>query len=121
MKTARVPLTSALLLLIAVLAWGGGALHGQEVQPRPTTKLDPALLDTYVGQYQLAPKVLLTLRREGQHLMAQVTGQPWIVVYAENDTRFFWKVVPARYTVQKGKDGKVEGLLFEQGKIKIQA
>jgi enterochelin esterase family protein len=121
MKTARVPRIPALLLLSAVLAWDGGALHGQEVQPRPTTKLDPALLDTYVGQYQLAPKVLLTLRREGQHLMAQVTGQPWIVVYAENDTRFFWKVVPARFTVQKGKDGKVEGLLFEQGKIKIQA
>jgi enterochelin esterase family protein len=121
MKTARVPRIPALLLLSAVLAWGGGALHGQEVQPRPTTKLHPGLLDTYVGQYELAPKVLLTLRREGHHLMAQVTGQPWIVVYAESDTRFFWKVVPARFTVQRGKDGKVEGLLFEQGKIKFQA
>src|SRR5262249_21511795 len=121
MRTARVPLIPALLLLSAVLAVGGGALHGQEVQPRPTTKLDPGLLDTYVGQYELAPKVLLTLRREGQHLMAQVTGQPWIVVYAENETRFFWKVVPAQFTIQKGKDGKVEGLLFEQGTIKLQA
>jgi enterochelin esterase family protein len=121
MKTARVPRIPALLLLSAVLAWSGGALHGQEVQPRPTTKLDPGLLDTYVGQYELAPKLLLTLRREGQHLMAQVTGQPWIVVYAENETRFFWKVVPAQFTVQRGKDGKVEGLLFEQGKIKFQA
>jgi enterochelin esterase family protein len=64
---------------------------------------------------------LLTLRREGRHLMARVTGQPWIVVYAENETRFFWKVVPAQFTVQRGKDGKVEGLLFEQGKIKFQA
>ena len=53
-----------------------------------------------------------TLRREGHHL-AQITGQPWIVVYAENDTRFFWKVVPAQFTIQKGKDGKVEGLLFD--------
>jgi enterochelin esterase family protein len=121
MKTARVPLMSALLPLSAVLAWGGGALHGQEVQPRATTMLDPAILDTYVGQYELAPKLLLTLRREGQHLMAQITGQPWIVVYAENETRFFWKVVPAQFTVQKGKDGKVEGLLFEQGKFKFQA
>ena len=121
MKTAHVPLIPTLLLLSAVLACGDGALHGQEVQPRPATKLDPKLLDTYVGQYELAPKLLLTLRREGQHLMAQITGQPWIVVYAENDTRFFWKVVPAQFTVQRGKDGKVEGLLFEQGKIKLQA
>src|SRR5262249_26401618 len=27
---------------------GDVALHGQEVKPRPTTKLDPALLDAYV-------------------------------------------------------------------------
>jgi enterochelin esterase family protein len=121
MKTAHVPLIPALLLLGAVLALGDGALQGQEAQPRPTTKVDPRLLDTYVGQYELAPKLLLTLRREGQHLMAQITGQPWIVVYAENDTRFFWKVVPAQFTIQKDKDGKVEGLLFEQGKIKFQA
>ena len=84
MKTAHVPLIPALLLLSTLLPWGDGALHGQEVQPRQTTKLDPGLIDTYVGQYELAPKVLLTLRREGHHLMAQVTGQPWFVVYVEN-------------------------------------
>jgi hypothetical protein len=121
MKTANGPLIPALLLLSVLLAWGDSALSGQEVQPRPTTKLDPKLLDTYVGQYEIAHEVLLTLRREGQHLMAQVTGQPWIVVYAENDTRFFWKVVPAQFTIQKDKDGKVEGLLFEQGNTRLQA
>jgi enterochelin esterase family protein len=121
MKTARAPRIPALLLLCTALAWDGGALHGQAAQPRPIAKVDPALLDTYVGQYELAPKLLLTLRREGHYLMAQVTGQPWIVVYAENDTRFFWKVVPAQFTVQKDKDGKVEGVLFEQGKFKFQA
>ena len=46
MKTARVPRIPTLVLLSAVLAWGDCALHGQEVQPRPTTKLDPGLLDT---------------------------------------------------------------------------
>lgn len=51
MKTAHVPLIPAFLLLSAALAWGG-ALHGQEVQPRQAIKVDPKLLDTYVGQYQ---------------------------------------------------------------------
>jgi enterochelin esterase family protein len=121
MKTVHISPIPGLLLLGAVLAWGNGALYGQEVHPRQTTKVDPRLLDTYVGQYELAPKLLLTLRRETHHLMAQITGQPWIVVYAENDTRFFWKVVPAQFTIQKDKDGKVEGLLFEQGKVKLHA
>jgi enterochelin esterase family protein len=110
----------ALVLLSAVLAWGG-TLHGQKVQPRQAIKVDPKVLDTYVGQYKLSPKQLLILRREGPYLMAQVTGQPWFVVYAENATRFFWKVVPAQFTIQKGKDGNVEGVLFEQAQFKFTA
>ena len=97
------------------------ALRAGSPQERKAIKVDPKILDAYVGQYELAPKVLLTLRREGHYLMAQITGQPWIVVYAENDTRFFWKVAPAQFTVQRGKDGKVEGLNYEQGKIKFLA
>jgi hypothetical protein len=57
--------------------------------------LDPETLDVYVGQYELAPKVLLTLRRERHHLLAQITGQPWTVAYAENETQLFWKVAGA--------------------------
>ena len=48
MKTTHVPRIPVLLLLSAALAWDGAALHGQEVQPRPTAKLGPALLDAYV-------------------------------------------------------------------------
>jgi enterochelin esterase family protein len=121
MKTAGHWLIWGFALLSSVSVGGGHALPGQEVQPRQTAKVDVKVLDTYVGQYELAPKQLLTLRREGPYLMAQVTGQPWFVVYAENDIRFFWKVVPAQFTIQKSKDGNVEGLLFEQGKVKLQA
>jgi enterochelin esterase family protein len=121
MKTASLWMKSGLVLLAVVIPGGHSRLAAQDVQPRQVVQVDSKLLDTYVGQYELAPKQLLTLRREGQHLMAQVTGQPWIVVYAESDTRFFWKVVPAQFTVQKDKDGKVEGVLFEQGKIKFLA
>ena len=37
------------------------------------------------------------------------------------ETRFFWKVVDAQFTIQMDKDGKVEGLLFEQGAVKLKA
>jgi enterochelin esterase family protein len=121
MKTVCHWLTWGFALLSGVSLGGGHAVLGQEVQPRQTAKVDVKVLDTYVGQYELAPKQLLTLRREGPYLMAQVTGQPWFVIYAENDTRFFWKVVPAQVTIRKSKDGNVEGLLFEQGKVKLQA
>jgi enterochelin esterase family protein len=109
---------SRILVLSAVVAWGS-ALNGQEVQPRPTIKLDPKVLDTYVGQYELTPKLTLTLRRERHHLMAQLTGQPPFEVFPESETKFFWKIVDAQFVIEKDKDGKVAGLLFEQGATKF--
>ena len=46
MKTAFLCLRSGLVLLTAVLAGRDSRLSGQEVQPRPTTKLAHKLLDT---------------------------------------------------------------------------
>src|SRR5207244_4407686 len=72
-------------------------------------------------QYELAPKVVLTLRRFRQRLTAQITGQPPYVVYPESETRFFWKVAPAQFTIQKDEKGQITGLVFEQGSLKLNA
>ena len=53
--------------------------------------------------------------------MAQITGQPAFEVFPESETTFFWRVVDAQFTIQKNKEGKVEGLLFEQGAVKLKA
>src|SRR5580692_10482570 len=118
MKTFSFDLRASNLFLAAALCWCGSALRAQQPPQRQTVTMDGRVLDTYVGQYELVPKVLLTLRREGRHLMAQISGQPWIVVYAENETKFFWKVMDAQFTIQKDDNGNVEGLLFEQGAVK---
>jgi enterochelin esterase family protein len=114
-------LASGFVVLTALVARGDGGAFGQEVQPGETAKVDARVLDTYVGQYELTPRLRLALRREGHHLMARLTGQPWIVVYPEDGTTFFWKVVSARFTMQMDKDNNVEGLLFEQGAVKLKA
>ena len=116
---------SAVLCLGVLVAWCAGihlpALHAQGPQAREPLKVESKILDTYVGQYELAPKLLFALRREGHHLIAKISGQPWIVVYADSETKFFWKVVDAQFTMQKDQDGKVVGLLFEQGAVKLKA
>jgi enterochelin esterase-like enzyme len=97
------------------------ALHAQENQPRKVIKIDPKVLDTYLGQYELTPKLVLTLRRERHHLIGQLTGQPPFEVHPESETTFFWKVVKAKFAILKDKEGRVDGLLFEQGKAKFKA
>jgi enterochelin esterase family protein len=95
--------------------------QSQEPQERKTVTVDARVYDAYVGQYELAPKTLLTLRREKHHFMAQITGQPPFEIFPESETKFFWKVVEAQFVIEKDKDGKVEGLLFEQGAVKLKA
>jgi hypothetical protein len=97
------------------------ALQAQDSQARQVVNIDPKIYDAYVGQYQLAPKMLLTLRRERHHFMAQITGQPPIEVFPESEIKFFWKVVEAQFVVEKDKDGKAKGLLFQQGIVKLNA
>src|SRR5262249_45654374 len=54
-----------------------------------------ATLSKYVGTYQLRPNIDLTITLDGSQLMAQMSGQPRFPIFAESDTRFFYRVVEA--------------------------
>jgi CubicO group peptidase (beta-lactamase class C family) len=77
--------------------------------------VDPKILDTYVGRYELAPTFSITVMREGDGLMTQATGQSKVPIYAESETKFFLRVVDAQLTFVKGPDGKVTHLILHQG------
>ncbi len=82
---------------------------------RQAAQVDPGLYDGYVGVYELAPGFRLTLTREGDHLMAQATGQQKLEVFPESESRFFLKEVDAQIELQRGADGKATGLTLYQG------
>jgi hypothetical protein len=97
------------------------ALSGVADEPaeRKVVTVARAMLDAYVGRYELTPALKLTLRRHREHLFAQLSGQPPFEVYPESETTFFWKIVDAKFTVVKDDAGAVTGMLFEQGAIKL--
>jgi CubicO group peptidase (beta-lactamase class C family) len=74
-------------------------MHGDAVtltSERKEITLPAATLSKYVGAYELAPKVLMTITLEGDHLMAQLGGQPRNQIYPQSETLFFLKVVDAQ-------------------------
>lgn len=74
-------------------------------------------LEPYVGEYQLNPKVTMTMTLDGDRLMTQLTGQPKFPVFAESPTKFFLKVVDAQLEFQKDADGKVvAAILYQNGR-----
>ena len=58
-------------------------------------QVDEATLDRYVGKYEYPGIGTLTVRRDKNKLVAQMTGQPEFELYAKASDEFFWKVVVA--------------------------
>jgi CubicO group peptidase (beta-lactamase class C family) len=81
---------------------------------RRAVQLDPKILEAYVGQYELAPTLVITVTREGNKLYAQATGQPQIELYAESETEFFITIVDAQITFVKDEKGQVTQLILHQ-------
>ncbi len=88
------------------------------VMPAPKVRteiaINPALLDAYVGVYELAPSFQLAITKEGSALFAQATGQGKFQIYPATETDFFFKVVDAQVTFVKDSTGKVNQLVLHQ-------
>jgi hypothetical protein len=78
------------------------------------TKVDPKILDRYVGGYRLNPNVIITISREGEHLYAQLAGQPKAEIFPKSEREFFPKIVDAQFTFEAGADGKARSVTLEQ-------
>ncbi len=76
--------------------------------------VDTNTLESYVGQYQLAPGFILTVSREGTQLKAQATGQPEFPVFPKSKNVFYLKVVEAQLTFNQHSDGKVQSVTLHQ-------
>ena len=74
-----------------------------------------AILDTYLGKYELAPSFIITITREDSQLKAQATGQPMFDVFPKSENEFYLKVVEAQLTFNKNDKGEVESVTLFQG------
>jgi serine-type D-Ala-D-Ala carboxypeptidase/endopeptidase len=72
------------------------------------------VLKSYEGKYALSPLFAITVTLEGDKLMAQATGQQKFRVFPESETKFFYKVVDAKLSFEKDKDGNVNKLVLHQ-------
>ena len=78
-------------------------------------KVDGAILDGYVGNYELVPGFILTITHEGDQLFAQATGQQKLELQAISTTRFKTKGVAADIEFKQNAAGKTESLILYQG------
>jgi CubicO group peptidase (beta-lactamase class C family) len=77
--------------------------------------IDSSGFDAYVGEYQINPRLTLTISKEGDKLFAQLTGQGKLAVEPVSDAQFTIPEVKANITFEKDAAGNVTGLLLSQG------
>jgi uncharacterized protein YneR len=88
---------------------------------RKEISIPASTLKDYEGQYQLMPGFIITVKAEGEKLMAQATGQPNFEIYPEKKDFFFYKVVDAQIEFERDQAGKVISLLLHQHGMKQKA
>lgn len=86
-----------------------------DFRERTAIKVDPKVFDGLTGRYELTPGFVLTIRREGDELYAQATGQGRFELFAESQKVYFAKVTPLQITFDTDAAGKATSLTLRQG------
>ncbi len=73
-----------------------------------------AILKSYVGTYELSPGFNIEISLENNELVIQATGQAKAAIYAESETKFFLKILPAQIEFFRDANGGVEKLVLYQ-------
>ena len=80
--------------------------------PRRETRVDTGVFDRYVGRYQLAPAVILTVGRQGSRFFTQFTGEPPFELFAASEHDYFLKAADADFTFESDAAGKATGVVL---------
>ena len=80
----------------------------------PVVPIDPATLQTYVGEYTSSVGTFYVTRDAGQ-LSLRLTGQAAFPIFPSAKDTFFLKVVTATVDFQRNAAGVVTGLTLHQG------
>lgn len=81
---------------------------------RVAVPIAPAAFDRLVGRYVMAPGMEMNIRRDGERMLGQMTGQPPVEIFAESPTTFFFKVVDAQLTFTVDGEGRGTAVTLHQ-------
>jgi CubicO group peptidase (beta-lactamase class C family) len=93
--------------------------EGSEAAPDPVA-VDPAILESYTGQYELEPGVVITVTRAGSQLMARRPGENNIELIPLSETTFQIGSFDIKVSFKRDDTGKVDQLtIHEEGEDTI--
>ena len=74
-----------------------------------------AILNSYVGAYEVLPGTILTITLSADGLLASTSGLPAVPMFAESETKFFFKMADVQLTFLKDEQGEVTEVVIDRG------
>lgn len=84
-------------------------------------KVDPAILEKYVGEYNVTPDFSFVVTRDHDRLFLQATEQEQFEMFAETENKFFLKVNDATLEFINDESGMIAKAILNQGGRTIDA
>ncbi|WP_132249365.1 serine hydrolase [Methylobacterium segetis] len=100
---------------VQTLAREIAALWFGDLEPKSDIVLEPEIMDRYAGRYRLSDGAILTLVREGDHLMVALSGESAVPFAPEGDRTFLSRERDTRITMDTEPDGRPTGLILSRG------
>jgi hypothetical protein len=91
------------------------------VERPPVAKVDPAVYDYYVGRYQVAPGLVLSVIRDGARILGQAPMQPKVELLPASETRFFAREAEIEVTFVRDGKGEVSEAVIDFGGRSLRA
>lgn len=92
---------------------------GLDPATRPALALPEPTLERYVGRYEEQPGFGIAITREGARLLARMTDQEAIEIFAESETDFFYRDRDVRISFRLD-GGAAEALVWRQGGAELE-
>ena len=77
--------------------------------------IEDKILQSYVGNYELSPDIIIAITKTGSQLKTQLTGQSEILIFATSNNAFKLQNIEAQLIFNSNDDGKIESLTLLQG------
>ncbi|MBV8804461.1 MAG: DUF3471 domain-containing protein, partial [Sinobacteraceae bacterium] len=84
------------------------------VPPPKAVTIQPNVFDRYVGHYAFPGYAVMTVSRDGDRFLTQVTGQPQLQIFATSDREFFAKAIDVKITFVPNDEGVATQLVVHQ-------
>ena len=82
---------------------------------RKFISLDAKKLESYVGEYQIGPNMVVSITLDDGKLMGQLGGQSKFALLPESETVLYSKDVNAQFVFTKNDKGQIDGFTLKQG------